>query len=198
MLSEQFDLSPHENRWFTWAEVEECFWPGQGGRSHAVNPSLANVRNAGGIYCIAWGTTSKMPTPDEQQVQYIGQTKNFKARMAQFASSAGIFWDDRYDGHSAAWRWPQGATAKMMIAFFPLSATEPDHMNTGRLFWYEALAINLYFIKHDNRLPPLNVAAFFKVVVVSPVLLGDLHDNCQLPFGVEIHRPDGVPVACLT
>lgn len=157
MLSEQFDLSPHENRWFTWAEVEECFWPGQGGRSHAVNPSLANVRNAGGIYCIAWGTTSKMPTPDEQQVQYIGQTKNFKARMAQFASSAGIFWDDRYDGHSAAWRWPQGATAKMMIAFFPLSATEPDHMNTGRLFWYEALAINLYFIKHDNLLPPLNV-----------------------------------------
>ena len=42
------------------------------------------------------------------------------------------------------------------------------------------------------------LSAFFKVVVVSPVLLGDLHDNCQLPFGVEIHRPDRVPVACLT
>jgi hypothetical protein len=77
--------------------------------------------------------------------------------MAQFASSAGIFWDDRYDGHSAAWRWPQGETAKMMIAFFPLSESEADHMQTGRLFWYEALAINSYFVKHESRLPPLNV-----------------------------------------
>lgn len=29
-------------------------------------------------------------------------------------------------------------------------------MQTGRLFWYEALAINLYFLRHDNSLPPLN------------------------------------------
>jgi len=49
--------------------------------------------------------------------------------------------------------------------------------------------------RQDQHLKP---AAFFKVVDVSPVLLGDLHDNCQLPFGVEVHRPDRVPVACLT
>ncbi|WP_133752698.1 hypothetical protein [Pseudomonas sp. LP_7_YM] len=90
-------------------------------------------------------------------MQYIGQTKNFKARMAQFASSAGIFWKDRYDGHSAAWRWPKGETAKMMISFFPLLESEADHMQSGRLFWYEALAINSYYLEHGNRLPPLNV-----------------------------------------
>lgn len=44
-----------------------------------------------------------------------------------------------------------------MIAFFPLSEPEADHMQTGRLFWYEALAINSYFVKHESRLPPLNV-----------------------------------------
>lgn len=156
MPSERFDLIPHENRWFPWTDVEECFWPGRGGRSHAINPSLASIRNAAGIYCVAWAPTGTIPIPDEQKVQYIGQTKNFKARMNQFASSAGIFWDDRYDGHSAAWRWPKGKTAKMMIAFFPLSEPEADHMQTGRLFWYEALAINLYFLRHDNSLPPLN------------------------------------------
>ena len=157
MPTEIFDLNPHENRWFTWAEVGECFWPGKGCRSHDIDPSLASIRNAAGIYCIAWAPTSTTPAPDEPSVQYIGQTKNFKARMSQFASSAGIFWDERYDGHSAAWRWPQGETAKMMIAFFPVYENEADHMLTGRLFWYEALAINNYFLKHDNVLPPLNI-----------------------------------------
>lgn len=167
MPYERFDLTPHENRWFPWTDVEECFWPGRGGRSHAVNPSLASIRNAAGIYCVVWAPSGTIPTPDEQKVQYIGQTKNFKARMNQFASSAGIFWDDRYDGHSAAWRWPKGKTAKMMIAFFPLSEPEADHMQTGRLFWYEALAINLYFLRHGNSLPPLNVVRSLAEVELS-------------------------------
>lgn len=81
MPSERFDLIPHENRWFPWTDVEECFWPGRGGRSHAINPSLASIRNAAGIYCVAWAPTGTIPIPDEQKVQYIGQTKNFKARM---------------------------------------------------------------------------------------------------------------------
>ena len=156
MPSELFDLLPHDNRWFPWTDVEECFWPGRGGRSNKINPRLASIKNAAGIYCIAWSPTGTVPTPDEPGLQYIGQTKNFKARMAQFASSAGIFWEERYDGHSAAWRWPQGETEKMMIAFFPLLEPESDHMLTGRLFWYEALAINSYFLKHGDTLPPLN------------------------------------------
>jgi len=157
MPSEQFDLIPYENRWFPWTDIKECFWPGRGGRSHAINPGLASIRNSAGIYCIAWAPAGTTPTPDEQKVQYIGQTKNFKARMGQFASSAGIFKIDRYDGHSAAWRWPKGKTEQMMLAFYPLSEPEADHMQTGRLFWYEALAINSYFLKHNNTIPPLNM-----------------------------------------
>ena len=44
----------------------------------------------------------------------------------------------------------------------------------------------------------LSLAAFFKVVVASPVVLRDFYDHCQLPFRVQIYRPDWVPVACLT
>jgi len=111
---------------------------------------LASIKNAAGIYCIAWAPISTIPSPDEANLQYVGQTKNFKARMAQFASSAGIFWDDRYAGHSAACRWPQGETAQMQIAFFQIQP-ELDHMLTGRLFWYEALAINAYFRSMTTR-----------------------------------------------
>jgi hypothetical protein len=41
-------------------------------------------------------------------------------------------------------------------------------------------------------------SAFFKVVVASTVVLSDFYDHRQLPFGVQIHRPDRVPVTCLT
>lgn len=157
MPSELFDLNSHLDRWFHWAEIQECFWPGSGGRSHTINPGLASIRNSAGIYCVAWEPINALPKPNEKKVQYIGQTKNFKTRMSQFANSAGIFWDDRYDGHSAGWRWPQGKTEKMMIAFFPLYEAEAEHMRTGRLFWYEALAIHSYYLEHGNTLPPLNV-----------------------------------------
>ena len=40
--------------------------------------------------------------------------------------------------------------------------------------------------------------AFFKVVVASTVVLSDLYDHFQLPLGVQVHRPDRVPVTCLT
>jgi hypothetical protein len=152
-----FDLSAHDKRWFHWDEVAACFWPGQGKRSSAVNADLAQIKEAAGIYCIAWAPDSGEPTPADQAVQYIGQTKSFKNRMSQFATSAGIFWDERYSGHSAAWRWPQGKVEKMMIAFFPIPEIDTDHMQTGLLFWYEALAINAYYLKHGNNLPPLNV-----------------------------------------
>ncbi|WP_206360381.1 hypothetical protein, partial [Pseudomonas viridiflava] len=147
MPSELFDLTPHLNRWLPWREVKECFWPGVGKRSNAINPALASIRNTAGIYCIAWEPIGEMPAPDEINVQYIGQTKNFKNRIAQFATSAGLRWDDRYSGHSAAWRWPQGKETKMKIAFFPLQGPHTDHMQTGHLFWYEALAIESFYLK---------------------------------------------------
>ena len=41
-------------------------------------------------------------------------------------------------------------------------------------------------------------SAFFKVVVASTVALRDFYYHGQFPFRVQIHRPDRVPVACLS
>lgn len=45
--------------------------------------------------------------------------------------------------------------------------------------------------------PKLDATAFFKVVVASTVVLRDFYHHGQLPFRVQIHRPDRVPVTCL-
>jgi hypothetical protein len=157
MTPSAFDLNPHLQRWFAWSDIQACFWPGPGRRSATVDPLLADVINMPGVYCIAWGDLDGTPNPANSHVQYIGQTKNFKARLGQFATSAGIFWEERYSGHSAAWRWPADKTEKMKVAFFPLTHNDADHLRTGRLFWYEALALDAYYLNNGNSLPPLNI-----------------------------------------
>jgi len=152
-----FDLAPFNDTWYHWARVNDCFWPGTGNRSDKIDPKLSPVRLLSGIYVIAWGELSGNPSPRSDAVQYIGMTDNFKNRMGQFATSSGIHYDERYDGHSAAWRWPFGKCELMHIAFFPLLENYPPHLKNGLLHMHEALAIDFYYKTHQNTLPPLNV-----------------------------------------
>ncbi len=152
---DRFRLKPFLDQWFHWSRINRCFWPGPGGRSDKVDPPLAPVRKMSGIYAIAWGTPKEVPCPSAIEVQYIGMTDNFKNRMSQFASSAGIHYEGRYSGHSAAWRWPEGASERMHVAFFPLEECMAPHLKAGFLHWQEALAIDAYFIKHGG-VPRLN------------------------------------------
>lgn len=150
-----FNLQPFLNQWFHWERINDCFWPGVGGRSDKADSELSPVRAMSGIYLIAWGKPSGGPSPDCQEVRYIGMTDNFKNRMAQFAASSGIHYDDRYSGHSAAWRWPLGKCKSMHVAFFPLQGELTKHMKVGILHWQEALAIDTYYRVHGS-VPPLN------------------------------------------
>lgn len=152
---QDFILRPYAGQWFEWERINKCFWPGPGRRSAQVDPELGPVRVQSGIYVIAWGDSSGEPAPDNSHVQYIGMTDNFKNRMSQFASSAGIHYDGRYSGHSAAWRWPEAKIERMLIGFFPLEEGMPSHLKSGFLYWQEALAIDAYFKKH-GKVPPLN------------------------------------------
>lgn len=152
---QDFILKPYASRWFEWERVNECFWPGVGGRSEKVDPEIAPVRVQSGIYAIAWGEPLSAPNPADSHVQYIGMTDNFKNRMSQFASSAGIHYDGRYKGHSAAWRWPEAKIERMKVAFFPLHEDLVPHLKSGFLYWQEALAIDSYFRAH-GKVPPLN------------------------------------------
>ncbi|GGN32282.1 MULTISPECIES: hypothetical protein [Marinomonas] len=152
---QDFILKSFAGQWFEWERINQCFWPGAGGRSEKVDPELGPVRLCSGIYVIAWGDSLGEPTPTDGNVQYIGMTDNFKNRMSQFASSAGIHYDGRYDGHSAAWRWPEAKIEKMKVAFFPLYQDLAPHLKSGFLYWQEALAIDAYFKEH-GKVPPLN------------------------------------------
>ena len=152
---DRFDLQPFLGQWFLWDRINACFWPGAGGRSERVDPDLSPVRGMSGIYVIAWGELSGKPEPGCPEVQYIGMTDNFKIRIAQFASSSGIHYEDRYSGHSAAWRWPLGKSELMHVAFFPLQEDLVSHLKKGLLHWKEALAIDAYFRRHGT-VPPLN------------------------------------------
>lgn len=113
------------------------------------------MRVQSGVYVIAWGAPSGVPNPVDSHVQYIGMTDNFKNRISQFASSAGIHYDGRYDGHSAAWRWPEGKVESLVIGFFPLEEKMEPHLKSGFLYWQESLAIDAYFKVH-GIVPPLN------------------------------------------
>ncbi|CAM0557917.1 hypothetical protein EHLJMEHL_03008 [Vreelandella titanicae] len=132
---QDFILNPFAGQWFEWERINECFWPGAGGRSEKVDPGLAPVRLYSGIYVIVWGDSLGVPSPADSNVQYIGMTDNFKNRMSQFASSAGIHYDGRYDGHSAAWRWPEAKIDQMKVAFFPLQENFASHLKSGFLYW---------------------------------------------------------------
>jgi len=152
---QDFVLESFTGQWFEWERINKCFWPGVGRQSEKVDPELSPVRLYSGVYVIAWGALSGMPTPSDRGVQYIGMTNNFKNRMSQFASSAGIHYSEKYSGHSAAWRWPKAKFEKMKVAFFPLHQNLAPHLKSGFLFWQEALAIDAYFKAH-GKVPPLN------------------------------------------
>ena len=140
MNAMKFGLKPFENRWFHWDEIAKCFWPGQGERSEFINSSLAPARKMAGIYVICW--SKEPPTlvaPSSPRVMYIGQFKNFKKRLEQFGWSAGLWDEDRYNDHSAAWRWPQGESKWLWVAFYPLANSYPEHIKVGLLYWQDLL-----------------------------------------------------------
>jgi hypothetical protein len=154
-VPELFDLEAHGAGWYPWAAISNCFWPGAGKKSASVDPVLAQMATAKGVYCIAWRATGKA-SPDNPTVQYIGQTSSFKFRMGQFAWSAGL-WGARARGHSAGWRWHEKKEEQLSVAFFPLrSPNIPKHMLNGYLHWYEALALEAHH-QRCSALPFVNV-----------------------------------------
>jgi hypothetical protein len=150
-----FDLEPFGGRWFSWAEVADCFWPGKGRRAKDVNPELAPVREKGGVYLVAW---SLIPPdrvhPREAAVRYIGETLCFATRMGGFGTSAGS-WGERRFGHSAAWRWPEGRSEDLWIAFFIVGEPLAPHLAEGLRKWLKAVALEEYRQAH-RRLPEIN------------------------------------------
>lgn len=48
----EFNTQAYGARWFTWAEMEACFWPGKGNRSESVHAELAKIMNLGGVYLL--------------------------------------------------------------------------------------------------------------------------------------------------
>src|SRR6476646_6578001 len=97
---------PLGGRWFHWSEVEACFWPGAGKRSCNVDSILAEIKDYGGVYVLAWSQKEpkRLYPHIAKQVEYIGEKKWVKGRMEGFRWSAG-FWGERAPGHSAAWSW---------------------------------------------------------------------------------------------
>jgi hypothetical protein len=147
-------------RWFHWSRIAACFWPGPGKKSKSIDPELADIKDYGGVYLIAWSEQepprrkwSKVPS-----VKYIGETHWFKARMGGFAQSAG-FKGERAFGHSAAWRWEQGKNSKLWVAFFDVTQgqTMQPHLAIGLRRWVEAVALEEYRLA-NGALPELNVA----------------------------------------
>jgi hypothetical protein len=153
----RFDTQPFAGRWFSWAVISACFWPGRGGRAAAVNPLLAPVRDLGGVYLLAW--SEQPPTtvhPSAPEVRYIGESINFRQRMGGFGNSAG-FWGERQFGHSAGWRWPQGQSEHTWVAFFPVGEDLVPHLAAGMRKWLEAVALEEHR-RACGDLPQINVA----------------------------------------
>jgi hypothetical protein len=152
-----FDVQPFARKWFRWAEVAACFWPGRGRRAHQVNPELAPVRMVGGVYGFAWSSeTPPVLVPTGASVRYIGQSNEFRRRMGNFADSAG-FWGPRSKGHSAGWRWPLGKSEKLWVAFYPIGNDLRHHLAVGMRCWMEAVALEEFRLVH-GRLPKINDA----------------------------------------
>lgn len=157
-----FSVRPYAEQWFAWVDVALCFWPGVGKRSSRVNPFLAPIVGRAGVYLLAW---SKAPPailgPRESSVVYVGETNWFKGRMGDFANSAG-FRGARRRGHSAAWRWPEGRTESLWLAFFETPGAEADlpaHLAVGWRKWMEAVAIEEYRQANGGAAPALNTSS---------------------------------------
>jgi hypothetical protein len=88
-------------------------------------------------------------------VQYIGETNAFGRRLRQFGDSAGLF-GVRRRGHSAGWRWQNGARKHLQVAFFPVAAPLGQiHLAIGLRKWLEAVALEEHRLAH-GRLPVVN------------------------------------------
>jgi hypothetical protein len=154
-----FDLAAFGGRWFHWREVAACFWPGRGKRSHRVNPVLAEVRHVGGIYLMAWSEAAPpLLHPTAPEVKDIGETGQNLRRMGQFGNSAGFF-GERRNGHSTAWKWPEGRTENLWVGFFPAGdAFLPKrHLAKAWRCWLEGIAFELHLQEHGS-LPALNAS----------------------------------------
>jgi hypothetical protein len=150
-----FELEAFASRWFHWEEIGPCFRPGRGGRSAVINPVLCPVQNLGGVYLIAWSLKApKTFHPTHAAVLYVGETANFKRRMCQFGNSAGFF-GPRCNGHSAAWRWPEGRHEHFWASFFEVEVPSLPHLSRGLRRWIEAVAQEEFRQVH-SVLPQLN------------------------------------------
>jgi hypothetical protein len=155
-----FDLAGFGDRWYHWREVSACFWPGRGGRSHRVDPVLADVRFVRGIYLMAWSEAAPaLLHPTAPEVKDLGETGGYRRRMGQFGNSAGFF-GERRNGHSTAWKWPLGQTEKLWVAFFPAGDDflPRKHLAKAWRGWVEGVAFEEHRQAHGT-LPALNAAA---------------------------------------
>lgn len=154
-----FDLTAFGERWYHWREVRACFWPARGGRSHRVDPVLAEVRFVGGIYLMAWSEAAPaLLHPAAAEVKEVGETGEYCRRMGQFGNSAGFF-GERCDGHSTAWKWPLGRTEKLWVAFFPAGDELLPRKYLARAWrcWLEGVAFEEH-LQANGALPALNGA----------------------------------------
>jgi hypothetical protein len=155
-LPKSFNLAPFLGQWVRWSRVERCFWPGRGERAAKVDPELAPIRHVGGIYILAW---SESPlgkvSPTDAKAIYIGETSEFRDRMAAWGRSAG-FWGDRQKGHYAAWRWKKGSE-HLWVAFFDLQLPEATSRRLAKhvRLYYEIMATEEFRVAH-GKLPLAN------------------------------------------
>ena len=150
-----FNADAFCNRWFSWRDIQACFWPGQGKKAINVNPKLAPVRDLGGVYLLSWAVSlPKTFSPAARSVCYVGETNCFRRRMGDFGNSAGL-WGARAKGHSAGWRWPKGRSHHLWVAFFPLGGDMPSHLAEGFRKWMESVAIEEHRCAR-GALPRLN------------------------------------------
>jgi hypothetical protein len=152
--------SPLGGRWFHWSEIDPFLRPGSQTRRSSLQTDLSEILDYGGVYVLAWA--DQEPTrellPWAAEVKYVGETHWFKARMTGFGWSAG-FWGGRYNGHSAAWRWPKGKRRKLWVAFFDVARgqTLGAHLARGLRCWVEGVALEEHLLVNGS-LPALNEA----------------------------------------
>lgn len=152
-LPKLFNLKPYLGNWIRWSRIEPCFWPGRGKRAVNIDPDLAPLRNRGGIYVMKWAKVPGRVRHVDPAVVYIGETANFCGRMADWGRSAG-FWGKPTDGHSAAWRWKNGAEY-LWVAFFDLAPPASRRLAKHVRLYHEIIATEEYR-SHHGRLPQAN------------------------------------------
>jgi hypothetical protein len=101
--------------------------------------------------------------------------------MGGFSNSAG-FWGSRAKGHSAGWRWPQGESQHLWVAYFPAGNDLPSHLAEGWRKWLEAVALEEHRAIQGN-LPALNRPG--KLVIELGLITPDQPRVSGVPAGDE-------------